>query len=226
MRLSPPFVPFALTATAKALTLTFFTGCLLLAAAAGASAEPLVITDGVANISNPAGFGIGSFNLLAPGFSATASGIPNSANGIAQIRGGIRSFPNLPFQGAVCTGGTCLNGYFNGATVLNFTLGPFSGPGPDYTNAGFFASVPFTMTGALVLTEPTGFAGAEVLFTTEIAGGGYAGITFTRSFNTYIITNVVYAFGATQPLPEPATMILLATGLAGVAAKVRKRRLG
>ncbi|MBA2733732.1 MAG: PEP-CTERM sorting domain-containing protein [Acidobacteria bacterium] len=30
--------------------------------------------------------------------------------------------------------------------------------------------------------------------------------------------------GAQNPIPEPATMILLGTGLAGIAAKVRKRR--
>lgn len=227
MHLSPLRAPSALTCLIKPLALALFTACLLLASASSASADPLVITDGTANISNPAGFGVGSFNLIAPNFLAFAAGIPNSANGLAQIRGGIRSFPNVPFTGDVCVGGTCVNGYFSSATVLNFMLAPFSGPGADYTNNTFFVSIPFTMTGNLELTEPRrGPLPVPVLFSTEIVGSGYAGITFTGSFNTYTITNVVYAFGATQPLPEPATLLLLGSGLAGVAAARRRRDSG
>ena len=211
--------------SAKPIAFALFSVCLLFTYVDDARADPLIVTGGTATISNPAGFGIGGFNLLAPNFSAVAGGIPNSANGIAEIRGGIRSFPNVPLAGSVCVGGTCLNGYFSNATRLNFTLGAFSGPGVGFTDNTYFVSVPFTMTGNLQLTEPIlGPPPIPVLFTTEIAGDGYAGITFTRNFDTYIITRVVYDFGATQPLPEPATMLLFGTGVAGVIGAARRRR--
>lgn len=37
------------------------------------------------------------------------------------------------------------------------------------------------------------------------------------------LTSFTQSFG-TNPIPEPATMLLLGTGLAGVAGKVRRRR--
>lgn len=65
--------------------------------------------------------------------------------------------------------------------------------------------------------------------------GGFAGIQSTISFNRVQVTfnsttasafaldNIRY--GNTNVIPEPTTMLLLGTGLAGISAAVRKRRL-
>jgi hypothetical protein len=102
----------------------------------------------------------------------------------------------------------------DGSTVVNDFSIPVFGTGvPPFTLVtGFdfptyYQAVPLTLTVDLLNSNPD----------FVIPSGMNAG----QSVNSY-----TYTFSVVQPVPEPATILLLATGLGGVMVNVRDRRRG
>ena len=129
-----------------------------------------------------------------------------------------------------------------GSTFVGASLGSGSATVGDisYTNvfyAGvtdFFGSAiarpvstsaPFTFQGTLL-----GFADSQrtqPLFTLSLSGQGSALLQTSAiipGINAVSVVGVRYDFQPAAGIPEPTTLLLLGTGLAGVAARVRKRK--
>jgi hypothetical protein len=100
---------------------------------------------------------------------------------------------------------------------LNITAPEFAFPTDPSVMEMTFSS-PFTMQGGIML-YPSGSQ-------TTLTGQGIATAMFARDRNysqLWYLRTLNYEFQAT-PTPEPATLLLLGTGIAGVAARVRRRK--
>ena len=116
----------------------------------------------------------------------------------------------------------------NGVTFTNVTLtGSLSFVSsaivlPDFGAGVGQVTIPFFMSGEL----DGALAGAGTpIFTTTLSGHGLATFIFFETSRDpsnphYVIANIEYQF---DPVPEPATLILLSSGVTGLAAFARRR---
>ena len=191
-------------------------------------ADPIVITSGSLTVTGP--FGIPSYSISGQNFSVTATGRDqgNTPSCFPCPSGSPISISSFLVGTSLGAGTVTINGNtFNNV----FFFGQFSLAAPSVFLPADMTSVtvtaPFFFSGFLTGCDDPLLICNNQIFTTELIGRGTvtaffdSGIPF-NGITLYSFRRVTYEFEGAA-IPEPMTVLLLASGLVGVAAKLRTR---
>lgn len=211
---------------------------LLLCLAPEAKADPILITSGHVSFGGPVVNGqvVADDTFSLQGQGVSISGVTRNILGASVFSPGDtyrinRGFVNDPLfpVGSFTAGGVTYTSFMFGSDTLNLQFEAQDAIIPTGTDQQQLVfSVPFTMTGFIFVVGNTpGVPGVL----TNITGSGTATFTATRVNSPdpnapWSGRSLTYNFGPAQPVPEPATMVLLGTGLAALAARRKLHKDG
>jgi hypothetical protein len=202
-------------------------------------ADPFVITSGyISNSGSSIVVSEGAYNFAGAGIQVIGGGTEMGHLNVyncAPCSPAFAAAHHVNASGFFVRGGGFVT--INGTTYppVHFT-GTLNVTGPELVFPNslpaftiYTVTVPFEMTGTLGgdTVAPVPGGPPNIVFDVTLTGRGLATFQFfvgdSGITTTYTLMNARYNFQP-APVPEPATLLLMGAGLAGVAAKIRKRR--